>query len=185
MQGTTGQRSDLVHVFLDDTGKISVDLVGGFAALEVDIGVLSSHLGVGSLRTQSAVAETLDVFHIDQRLHVSIVEEFDLLVLVRGTESVEESKEGNFAFQSGEVSHQSQVVSFLDGGGGGHGITGGTASHNVGVIAEDGERLGGKRTGGNMEDGREHFTGDLVHVGDHQQQTLAGGIGDGQGTGTQ
>ena len=31
-----------------------------------------------------------------------------------------------------------------------------------------------------MEHGRQHFAGDLVHVGDHQQQALAGRVGDGQ-----
>ena len=33
-----------------------------------------------------------------------------------------------------------------------------------------------------MEDGREHFTGDLVHIRDHQEQALAGGVGGGEST---
>ena len=33
-----------------------------------------------------------------------------------------------------------------------------------------------------MEHAREQLTGNLVHVGDHQQQTLRRGVGRGQGT---
>ena len=83
------------------------------------------------------------------------------------------------------MGNDSQVVGFLDRSCAGHGITGGAAAHNVGVVAEDRQRLSGEGAGGNMEDGREHFAGDLVHVGDHQQQTLAGGKSSGQCTGAQ
>ena len=63
---TAGESGDLIHVFLDDTGQIEVDLVGGFAALEVDVRVLGGHFGVGSFRTESALTETFDIFHIDE-----------------------------------------------------------------------------------------------------------------------
>ena len=43
------------------------------------------------------------------------------------------------------------------------------------VIPEDRERMGGKRAGPPRASGRSEFTGNLVHVGDHQQQTLRRG----------
>ena len=136
---TAGQAGDLIHVFLDDTGQIEVDLVGGFAALEVDIRVLGSHFGIGSFRTESALTETFDIFHIDEALHISIVEKFDLLEFVRGTETVEEAEEGDFAFEGREVGDDGEVVGFLNAVGTGHGKTGSAAGHNVGVVTEDGE----------------------------------------------
>ena len=185
MELTAGEGGHLVHVLLDDAGQIGVDLVGGLAALEVDVGVLGGHLGIGSLGTQSALTEPFDVLHVDQGLHVGVVEKFNLLILVGGAEPVEEGQEGHFALEGGQMGHESHVVGFLNGGRGGHGETGGAAGHHVGVIAEDREGLGSQSTGGNMEHGRQHFAGDLVHVGDHQQQALTGRVGDGQSTGAQ
>ena len=40
------------------------------------------------------------------------------------------------------------------------------------MIAEDRQRVRRDRTGGDVEDRRRQFAGDLVHVGNHQQQTL-------------
>ena len=40
--------------------------------------------------------------------------------------------------------------------------------------------MGGNRAGADVKCGRRKFSGDLVHVGDHQQQTLGGGEGGGQ-----
>ncbi|MPM81537.1 hypothetical protein SDC9_128591 [bioreactor metagenome] len=104
---------------------------------------------------------------------------------MRGPESVEESEERDFAFQRCKVGNKREVVGFLNRGGGGHRETGRAATHHVGVVAEDRQRLRRKRTGGNMKDRREHFTGDLVHVRDHEQQALAGRVGGGQRTGRQ
>ena len=53
------------------------------------------------------------------------------------------------------------------------------------MIAKNRERLGSHRAGRNMEDRAGEFTGDLVHIGDHQQQALAGGKGRRQCAGLQ
>ena len=57
--------------------------------------------------------------------------------------------------------------------------------HDVLVVAEDGEGVGGKRPGGDVEDAGQQFAGDLVHVGEHQEEPLRGGEGRGQGAGDQ
>ena len=59
------------------------------------------------------------------------------------------------------------------------------AGHDVGVIAEDRQGLGGQGARRDMHDRRRQFAGDLVHVGDHQQQALGGGEGGGQRPGLQ
>ena len=48
------------------------------------------------------------------------------------------------------------------------------------MIAEDGQGMISQGTGGNVEHARQQLAGDLVHVGDHQQQALGCGVGGGQ-----
>ena len=47
--------------------------------------------------------------------------------------------------------------------------------HHVGVVAEDRQPLRRQRPRGDVHHGRRQLAGDLVHVGDHQQQALRGG----------
>ena len=53
------------------------------------------------------------------------------------------------------------------------------------MVTENVQGLGSDGTGGDMEHGGQQLAGDLVHIGDHQQQTLGCGVGGGQGTGGQ
>ena len=53
------------------------------------------------------------------------------------------------------------------------------------MVAEDVQRLSSDGTGGDVENCGQQLTGDLVHIGDHQQQTLGCGVGGGQSTGSQ
>jgi len=49
------------------------------------------------------------------------------------------------------------------------------------VVAEDGEGVGCQSPGADMEDRGQELAGDFVHVGDHQKETLGGGVGGGEG----
>ena len=51
------------------------------------------------------------------------------------------------------------------------------ACHHVAVVAEDRQRVGGDRAGGDVDHGRRQLAGDLEHVRDHQQQALRRGEG--------
>ena len=66
-----------------------------------------------------------------------------------------------------------------------HGKAGLAAGHHVGMVAEDVQGVGGYGTGGNMEHAGQLLGRDLVHVGDHQQQTLGSGVRGGQSAGAQ
>ena len=48
------------------------------------------------------------------------------------------------------------------------------------MIAEDGQGVIGQSPGGNVEHAGQQLAGDLIHVGDHQQQALGSGKGGGQ-----
>lgn len=45
--------------------------------------------------------------------------------------------------------------------------------------------MGAKGAGRHMEHTWQHLAGDLIHIRDHQQQPLGGGVSSGQGTGLQ
>ena len=176
MIASAGQRGNFVHVLLDDAGNGCVVFVCGFPVLEVNVAVLRGTLLNGVFGVQSARSEIVDIFHVDQFLHVFVIDGVDLADLVRGTESVKEVDERNFCLQRGQVSDQRKVHSFLNGTGRQHCKTGLTASHNVGVIAENVQSVRRQSSGGNVEDAGQQFARDLVHIRDHQQQSLAGGV---------
>ena len=131
------------------------------------------------LRVQSAGTEGRHRVAVKQLIHILIVDRFDLLDLVGGAEAVEEMHEGNAALDGGKVRHKRKIHDFLHGSGSKHGKAGLAAAHHVAVIAEDGERMVSKRTGGNVEHAGQQLAGDLVHVRDHQQ-ALGSGEGRGQ-----
>jgi hypothetical protein len=100
---------------------------------------------------------------------------------VGGAEPVEKVQEGHAGFDGGQMGHQGQVHGFLDGVGGQQAEAGLAHGHDVLVIPENRQGMGGDRAGRDVEDRRQQFPGHLVHVGDHQQQALGGREGRGQG----
>jgi len=176
---------DLSHVLLHNCGQSGVVLIAGLAVLEEDIIVLVRAAHCGALGVQRVLAECVHSIHIGHFLQILVVPDSDLLDLVRGTEAIEEVDEGNTAFQSCQVCNSTQVHNFLNVGLTQHSKTGLTASVNVGMVTEDVQRLGSYGTGRDMEHAGQQLAGDLIHIGDHQQQTLRSGISGGQGTGGQ
>ena len=83
------------------------------------------------------------------------------------------------------MGHGGQIHDFLGVGFRQHGETGLTDGVNVAVVTEDVQGLGGDGTGGNVKHAGELLGGDLVHVGDHEQQALRRGEGGGDGTGSE
>ena len=153
--------------------------------LEEDVAVLVGAAHGGMLGVQRTGAERLDGVHVHHVLQVVVIPDLDLLDLVGGAEAVEEVDERDAALDGGQVGDGGQVHDFLGVGLGQHGKAGLAAGHNVGVVAEDVQRVGGHGTGGHVEHGGQQLAGDLVHVGDHQQQALGSGVGGGQGAGGQ
>ena len=177
--------ADLVHPLLDDAGDGVVVLVDGLAALEVDVGILGADLDGMGLGAHGALAELLDITHVEQFAHGVVVDHLDLLDLVGGPETIEEVEEGHGGIEGGEMADQAEVHGLLDGTGGHQRETGLADAHHVGVVAEDGEGLDGQGAGGHVEDRGEHFARDLVHVRDHQEKALGGGEGGGQSASAQ
>ena len=81
------------------------------------------------------------------------------------------------------MGHSAQVHDLLRRGGGQQGKASAADTHHVGVVSEDGQGVGGESAGGDMEHARQHLAGDLVHIGDHQQQALGGSVSGSQSAG--
>ena len=109
----------------------------------------------------------------------------DLLYLVAGAEAVKEVQEWDAGLDGAQVCHGGQVSGLLDAAAGQHGKAGLTAVHHVGVVAEDGERVGAHGTGRHVQHAGQTLAGDAVHGGDHQHQALGGGEAGGQRAGLQ
>ena len=80
------------------------------------------------------------------------------------------------------MSHSRKVHYFLHGAFAKHGETCLAACHHVLMVTEDTEGVAGKGTGRHVEHTRKQFTCNLVHVGDHEEQTLRCGESGGEGT---
>ena len=100
-----------------------------------------------------------------------------------GAEAVEEMEERHARTDGCQMRHAAQVHHFLHAAGSQHGKAGLAAGHHIAVIAEDVQRMRGQRAGGNMDHAGQQFARDLIHVRDHQQQTLRSSIGGRQRTG--
>ena len=129
---------------------------------------------------EGALAEGLHGVHVHHVGQILVVPDGDLLDLVGGAEAVKEVDKGDAALDGCQVGHGAQVHDLLGVGLAQHGKAGLAAGHDVGMVAEDVQRVGGHGTGGHVKHGGHQLTGQLVHVGNHQQQALGGGVGGGQ-----
>ena len=180
-----GQLADLSHILGHDVGQGVVVLVLQLAGLEIDVAVLGGTAGHVVLGVEGVLAESLQGLLVHQRTQVFHIPSLDFLDLVAGAEAVEEVEERHAALEGGEVGHRGEVHHLLHRALGQQGEARLAGAHHVGVVAEDGEGLGGEGAGAHVEHAGQQFAGDLVHVGDHQQQTLRSGVGGGQSTGLQ
>ena len=82
-------RRQLVHDVLDDPGDGQVVRVGCLARLEEDVRVLGRAAHHGRVGSETAGPERKDVVVADQRPDVVLVENGDLVDLVRGPEAAD------------------------------------------------------------------------------------------------
>ena len=170
-----GLGRQLVHHLLDDAGHRQVEGVGRLAGLEEDVGVLGRPAHDRGVRGEAPGAVGEDVLVADERPQHVVVEDRDLVDLVRGAEAVEEVEERHPRAQGGRVAHEGEVVGLLHGACGQHRPAGGPGVHHVAVVAEDREGVGRDRAGRDVDDRRRQLAGDLEHVGDHQEEALRRG----------
>ena len=173
------------EVLIHHGGQSVIELVAGLTVLEEGVVILVGATGDAVVGVQSVVTEGLNGVLIHHLGQILVVPDGELLDLVGGTEAVEEVQEGYTTLNGSQMGHRSQVHDLLGVGLGQHGKAGLAAGHDVLVIAEDVQGVGGQGTGGHVQDAGQQLAGDLVEVRDHQQQSLRGGVGGGQSAGSQ
>ena len=152
-----------------------VEGVARLAGLEEHVGVLRTAAQHRSVGIEAAVAVIADRLRIDQRGQLVGGRHFDRVNLVARAEPVEEVQEGHAGVERGGVRDRGEVRCLLHAAGAQHRETRGAGGHHVAVVTEDAQRMGGDGARGDMDHRRGQLTGDLEHVGEHQQQALAGG----------
>ncbi len=148
--------------------------------LEEDVGILRHASCHGRIRIEGTAAEVFKRLAVDERGEVVLVEGLDLLNLVGCAEAVEEVDERHTALECGKMSHSREIHHLLHGTLAKHRETGLSGRHHVLMVAENAERMGCERTCRDMEDAGKELACDLIHIGNHKQQTLRGGVGRGQ-----
>ena len=172
VERAAGALGEAGHQVLDHAGEPRVERVHRLARLEVDVRVLRGAADERPLGGQRAVAVRTDQLLGHERPQVVVGERLDRVELVRGAEAVEEVQERHPRLEGRRLRDQRQVVRLLDRRRGEQRETRLPHGHHVGVVAEDRQSLRRQRPGRHMHHARRQLAGDLVHVGDHQQQAL-------------
>ena len=172
----------LLHVFHHNAGHGIVVEVGGLAVLEVNVRILGGAAHVRVFGIHGGGAEFGHLVPVHQVLDVFVVDDFDLLHFMGGAEAVEEVAERQAGVDGRKMGHQGHVHALLHRGGAEEGEAGLAGGHDVLMVAEDGQGVGGQGACRHMEDAGQQLARDPVHVGDHQQQALRGRVGGGQRT---
>ena len=173
------------HVLLHDSGNGIVVAVAALAMSKECLGILGHTLCLRMLRREGAGTELAEGFLVDEVANVVLFKKLNLLILVRGAEAVEEVDEGNTSLESSKVSNGAEVHHFLHAAFCQHGKASLTASHHIAVVTKDTQRVSCKCTGRNMEDAGQQLACNLVHIGNHEQEALAGSEGACEGTSLQ
>ena len=179
---TTGDLLNFAHGLFDDGRNCIVVSIGSFTALEIDIRVLSSTGLMRMFRIQSTITEFLDLIPWHDLAEFIIVRKGYFLDFMAGTETIEEMQERYRALQCCNVCHNCHISSFLDRAGCQHRETGLTACHNVTVITENGQSMISQSTCADVEYAGHQLASDLIHVRDHQKQSLRSSKRGGQST---
>ncbi len=167
-----GAFADCRHILLYYRRHGVVVAVACLAVCEERLGVLGHAFCRGFLRRERTAAETCQRLLVHEVAHVVVFDEFHFLVFVRCAEAVEEVDERHARLNGCEVCYGGEVHHLLHAALGQHGEACLAAGHDVAMVAEDTQRMARHGACAYVEDARQEFAGDLVHVGDHQQQPL-------------
>ena len=177
--------ADGSHIFLHDSRNCIIVAVAALAMSEECLRILGHTLCLRMLRREGTSTELAQSLLIHEVANIVLFKKFDLLILVRGAETVEEVDERHASLECSKMSNSAEVHHFLNATFCQHGKACLTASHHIAVVTKDTQRVSCKCTGRNMEDAGQQFACNLVHIGNHEQEALAGSEGACEGTSLQ
>ena len=161
-----------VHDRLHHAGQVLIEPVHRLTTLKINIGILRRAAQGRPVRRHGPGPKRRDVRLVDDGAQVVVRERGNLGHLVRGAEPVEEMDERHPGAVAGGMGDQREVVRFLSAVAAQQSAPRGPAGHHILVVAEDGKSLRRQGAGADMHRERQQFAGDLVEVGDHQQEPL-------------
>ena len=143
---TASDLRDLAEVLLYNCRNLVIVLVASLTMCEESLRVLSGTTSYRTLWRECAVAETLDVVHVNEWTNILLIHFLDLVVLVRCTEAIEEVDEWNLCLKCSEVRNSCKIHNLLYRTRAEHSETCLTASHYILVVTEDTQRVRSKCT---------------------------------------
>ena len=167
--GAAGLGGKAIHHRLHNRRNRGVEGRTGLAGLEEDVGILRRAADDWPIRAEGVFAVFENVLVVQQGADGLVANGQNLAHFMRGAEAVEEVNERDAGLQRGDLRHQRQIVNLLDGVRAEHRPARRAAGHHVGVVAKDRQRVGGQRAGRHVHGRRGQFTGNLEHIGNHQQ----------------
>ena len=185
MVASAGDLGDLIHVALNDVREGIVEGVRCFAVLEVNVRVFCGAADDRMIRIESAGSEVRKGFLVDERSELFIAHDLDLLDLMARAEAVEEIDERYAAFDGSKMGNACEVHDLLGIRFCQHRAARRTRTHDVLMVTEDGECVVCKSSRCDVENAREQFACDFVHVRYHEQHALRCRIGGSQRTALQ
>ena len=169
---TASDFRNLVHVVSYDIRHSVVEFVGSFCVLEVYVRVFCSAADFRMIRVEGTFAECFDSVPVNEFLEVFEVHDFNFLNFVRCTETIEEVDERQGTFNCCQMSDTTEIHDFLNIGFGQETAACCTSRHNVLMVTEDVQCMVSQSTSSYVEYAREEFTGNFVHVRDHEEEAL-------------
>ena len=173
----------LLYIFLHYFRNSLIISVACLAVLEEHVGVLGHTAGHGGVRIQGAGAEFLQRLAVQEGCEVFLRKSLDFLDFMRGAETVEEIDERHTAPDCRKMSYSSKIHHLLHAAFAEHGETGLAGAHHILMVPENTESMGSECTRRHMEHTGKEFAGNLVHIRNHQQETLRRCICRGESTG--
>ncbi len=146
-----GQRAQSIHRFLHDAGHLRVERVDRLARLEEGVGIVRRPAQHRMLGRQRAGAMGAHKIVVDHRPDLLVRDDRHRILFVRRAEAVEEIDDRHARFQRRRLSHEGEIVRFLDRRRRQHRESRHAGAHHVGMVAEDRKRLGRDRARGHME----------------------------------
>ena len=151
----------------------------------MDVRILHAAAQRRMVRVESAAAEFIHRTVVQESCQFVIFQHFDFLHFMGSPEPVKEIQERHPAFDRRQMGDRRQIHHLLHAAFGQHGEAGLPRRHHVGMVAENADCIGADDPGADMEYAGQQLAGDFVHVGNHQQKSLRGGVGRRQRAGLQ
>ena len=139
---------------------------------EEGIRILSHTASHRLFRSQSTATEFSQCLLVDKGCEVFIFKHLNLLDFVRCAEAVKEIYERHTSLKGRKMSHAGKVHYLLNRTFTQHSEARLASRHYVLVVTEDTKSMRCQCTSRYVENARQVFTGNLIHIRNHKEQTL-------------